>query len=423
MTQLCESLEDDMMLLQRTYHRWMQLLILLAAVSLCVNAQTQTPTPKTQLRVALFPYIPDVADDNNATLLARIEREFESKNPTVDLILRPLDKVNDDFYDPGTLKNWLTTEPANGGYDLVEVDTVLLGLLVSDKLVAQWSTAPPMSDWHPAGRSASSVNGSLYGVPHWLCGHFIFSRDKRVVKVKNVTALLAALDKTNPNVTNLAGDLIGSWNLSALYLDAWADTHGPDGVASAVTPVLDQAVMGPFRLFSKQCEAGGKNPCIDGAFHDNDLSAQQFTEGKADAFLGYSERLNYMMRHGGKPSEIKIESAPLGEGKRPILFVDAFVLRRDCGASCQDAASRFAAYMNAPETQEWVLMGRDKNTDAVPRYLLPATDSAFKAPLVSRNEYFKTLRKEIKGGAPFPVSGLPAAKGDMRDAILKELQK
>ena len=115
-----------------------------------------------------------------------------------------------------------------------------------------------------------------------------------------------------------------------------------------------------FKAFSKQCETGGKNPCIDGAFDDNDLSAQQFALGKSDAFLGYSERLNYMLRQGANAKRIRISSAPLGEGKRPVVFVDAFVVRRQgCDAACWQAAAKLAAYMNAPETQEWVLMSRD----------------------------------------------------------------
>lgn len=130
-----------------------------------------------------------------------------------------------------------------------------------------------------------------------------------------------------------------------------------------------------------------------------------------------------MVRQGADAKKIRISSAPLGEGKRPILFVDAFVLRRNCDAACQKVASRFAAYMNASTTHEWILMGKDKGTDTVPRYLIPATLSAFKAPAVRRDPHFQTLEKEIKGGAPYPASGLPAVRKKMRDAILAELNQ
>jgi len=412
-----------MMLMKPMSDRWRHLVFFLAAVFVVVPGQAQTSPTKTQLRVALFPYIPDAVGEKNVEMLARIEREFEARNPTVDLVLRPLDKINDDFYDEATLTNWLRTEPAKGGYDLVEVDTVVLGQLISLNLVAPWNDPPGMSDWHPVGKAASAVNGKLYGVPNWLCGHFIFTRDKQIAKAKSVTALLAAFDKADPNIPNLVGDLVGSWNMPALYLDAWADTYGTSGVASAITPTLDPTVMKTFKLFSKQCEIGGKNPCLGPEFNDNDVSAQEFATGKADAFLGYSERLNYILRNGGRAGQVRISSAPLGEGKRPLLFVDVFVLRHDCGASCQQAASRFAAYMNAPETKEWILMGRDKNTDAVPRYVIPATLSAFETPRVKKDDYYRSLRKEIDGGAPYPANGLPAARTAIRNAIVKELNQ
>lgn len=400
------------------------LCLLLVATPLWVDARALSNSPKTPFRVALFPYIPDTVGDNFLSMLMRIEREFESQNPTVDLVLKPLDK-NDDFYDSATLTTWLTTAPAAGGYDMVEVDTVVLGDLIAANLVGTWGAPPGVSDWHPAGRDGVSANGNVYGVPHWLCGHFVFSRDRRVAKAKTAEKLIDALGKANPSVPNLAANLLGSWNMPALYLDAWADTHGTSGVGSAITPTLDSGVMRWFKQISKQRETGGKNPCIDGTFDDdaNEKAAQLFARGGSDTFLGYSERLNYMIRQGADAKKIRLSSAPLGEGKHPVLFVDAFVVPRSCDAACQQIASRFAAYMNAPAAQEWIMMGRDKGTDAVPRYLLPATLSAFKAPAVKRDEHYKRLAVEIKGGAPYPMNGLPATRRKMREAILAELTR
>jgi thiamine pyridinylase len=296
--------------------------------------------------------------------------------------------------------------------------------LVNSNLAAEWKSPPGMSDWHPAGTEGVNVGGKVYGVPHWLCGHFIFTRDKKVAKAKTVSTLLEALDSANPAVTNVAGVLTGSWNMPALYLDAWADTYGPKNVGSAVSTNLDAAVMKSFKQFSRQCETGGKNPCLNGTFGGNpDQSAKEFAAGRADAFFGYSERLNFILRQGAGGAPVRVASAPLGEGKRPLLFVDAFVMRGDCDAGCREAAAKFAAYMNRPQTHEWILTSQDAGASAVPRYLLPATHSAFKAPLVRRDAYFKTLRKEIKDGAPYPASGIPEMRKKMRDEILKQLQQ
>ena len=386
------------------------------------RSQPQTTSSRTLLRVALFPYIPDSLNDKYKSMMTRIEHEFEKANPSIDLQLRPIDQ-NDDFYDASTLANWLTSDHEHGGYDIVEVDTLLLGDLIASGTISAWPRVSGAGDWHPAARNVVTINKTIYGVPHWLCGHFIFTRNDRISRARSVRQLLSAMDSADPNIPNLTGNLLGSWNLPALYLDAWADTYGPQRLESAITPSVDPNVMRWFSLFSKECVNGGKNPCIDGTFEDNDLSAKEFALSKSDAFIGYSERLNYLLQNGVDGKIIKISSAPLGEGKRPILFVDAFVLRKNCDSSCVDGAVRFARYMNSPKTLAWLLMSRDSEVKAIPRYLLPATLSAFAAPGVRGDIHYNALKREIAAAAGYPVNRFPGERKKMRDAILEQLKQ
>lgn len=127
------------------HFRCLLLCVLMAATPSVGRAQAQTPTPKTQFRVALFPYLPDTLGDKFLSLLARVEREFEAQNQSIDLVLRPLDP-NDDFYDSATLSKWLTADPAGGGYAMVEVDTVVLGELIDANLLTPWVTPPGVNN-------------------------------------------------------------------------------------------------------------------------------------------------------------------------------------------------------------------------------------------------------------------------------------
>jgi hypothetical protein len=72
----------------------------LALLASCLVVAIRTTAQTVELKVALFPYLPSASNGSNAQLTARLEKEFEARNPDVDLILRPLDPVNDDFYDP-----------------------------------------------------------------------------------------------------------------------------------------------------------------------------------------------------------------------------------------------------------------------------------------------------------------------------------
>src|SRR6266478_1757474 len=132
--------------------------------------ETQLPAPVATLRVALFPYLPDSGRDQFASFTRFVEGAFRTKYPTINLVLRPMDP-NDDFYDWDTLKAWLTSPAEKPGYDLIEVDTVLLGDLVTAGLVAPWERVPGTADWHPVSARAVRINDAVYGIPHLLCGH------------------------------------------------------------------------------------------------------------------------------------------------------------------------------------------------------------------------------------------------------------
>jgi thiamine pyridinylase len=137
--------------------------------------------PRQVLSVALFPFIPDAASDSFAAMRQRIERVFETENPSIDLRVRFF-RGDWGYYVLDTLASWLSNPPEAGGYPLVEVDAILLGELVQRGLVGAWDALPRGGDWHPAALQSIQVGGRRYGVPHWLCGHYVFSRDPAVLK-------------------------------------------------------------------------------------------------------------------------------------------------------------------------------------------------------------------------------------------------
>ncbi|QRK10047.1 hypothetical protein JQX13_08095 [Archangium violaceum] len=382
---------------------------------------------KTRLRVPLYPYIPDAAGDQFKAMAARIEAEFEQEHPDIDLVVNP-SCFSDDFYDPEALARSLKGE-GECGYDVIETDTVILGELVAQNAVRPWPRLPRNVNFHPAGLAASRQQQSTYGIPHWLCGHFIISRDESVRQARTESALRQALTAINSPVPDMATNMLGSWNLPALYLDAWADRNGGANVASAVTTAsYDQAALQSMRDFVQSCESSGSNPCIDGtyALEENfDLPAILFATGQVDATLGYSERLHVILKNlpaGQDASSLKISSAPLAEGSHPILFTDAYFLSVRCTYRCAEAALSFVDYMSRASTFEWLLMSEDAPEGSrVPRYLLPATLDAYSAPKVQADPFYPTLDMETRQGAPFPNSGLLNIRQQMRDDILTSI--
>jgi thiamine pyridinylase len=390
---------------------------LVGAVLLWACGGAKPPPPageKILLRVPIYPYIPDAAGDQLSALKARIEADFEQSHPNVDLVVNP-PCFQDDFYDPAGIIRSLKGE-GDCAYDVIETDTAILGELVASGAVRPWPQLPGGISFHPAGLSASKPHQQqeLYGVPHWLCNHFIMSRSESVRQARTAAALVQALAALGTPEPGTAVDMLGSWNLPSLYLDGWADRNGGEALRSAVTTAsYDPAVLESMHAFVRTCASGGTNPCIDGTYHADenfDLPAQLFAQGKVDSTLGYSERLHTIIKNlpaGASASAIKISSAPLGEGSNPILFTDSYFLSAKCTGDCEKAALEFTAYMSQPDTFEWILMSEDApEAGRVPRYLLPATLDAYEAPKVRADPFYPVLAAETRNGVPFPNGGL-----------------
>ncbi|WP_177169547.1 hypothetical protein [Cylindrospermopsis raciborskii] len=178
--------------------------------------------------------------------------------------------------------------------------------------------------------------------------------------------------------------------------------------------------MTSFRKFAQNCQVGDVNPCFD-KYSDLDSGAAAFVNNEVDAFFGYSERLNYILKNSSN-SDVQLSSLPLSEGSNPLLFADALVLRKDCDQTCENAANTFAAYLDNPDTQEWILSSKDAGENAVPRYLIPATYSAFTTNSLAKDSYYQTLEKVVKNADAYPNSGFAEIRKTLKKAILQELQ-
>ncbi|VFN01177.1 MAG: thiamine pyridinylase [Candidatus Kentron sp. G] len=375
-----------------------------------INAGFPLPTGHSEvvtLRVALHPYIPDAGRDQFDSLEKFIEQEFEKAYPQVDLVVRPITEA-DNFYELALFKKWLSGT-AEETYDVVEPDAIFLGELVAAGLIRPWKETGPKDDWHPATLSAVTLNNAVYGVPHLLAGHFLFTRHSAVAKATNIGDLSRALLQLPGNRPRLVGKLTGSWNMPALYLDAWVDSNPARSPAYAFPKRLDPATLDALRRFSRLCEHDGMNPCLDGTFDDDtqpQRAAKMFARGKAHAFFGYSEQFHFVASVASDTSNIRVSSLPIGTGCTPLLYVDAFVLRAGASESVASAAEIFVQFMNSPRIQEQVMMSLDTSPRAKPRYLIPATLSAFEADSVKSDPHYAAIRDAIRNAISFPNVGI-----------------
>jgi thiamine pyridinylase len=307
----------------------------------------------------------------------------------------------------------------------MEIDTQLLGDLVLAGVITPFSPAGT-DNLFDVGMRAVTFEGQVYGVPHLLCGHFLFARDPSLLEGQGQSGLLQKLASDGDDGVDLVGDFEGSWTLPSLYLDAWMDRNPGGDPAKAFKDALtqpDPSVVADLASMIKLCGPLDRNVCFSGKFNSlpskmdgAEVLIAPFAISHANTYVGYSESLHYIRRFP-RNENVAVRSAPLGDGDNPILFTDAFVVGKNCGADCQSAAAKFVAFMNSDATMAYLLLGKDIKNNTVPRYLLPATKSAFSIPEIAQDQTYTRFKTDIVRAVAYPNSGIEANRKAVRKKI------
>ncbi|CAF2851110.1 unnamed protein product [Rotaria sp. Silwood2] len=331
--------------------------------------------------------------------------------------------ANDNFYNRSTLTEWLTSD--GNGYDVVEVDTILLGDLVNAGLIAPLvDTSINRSDWHLAASSAVQLNEALYGVPHIMCGLFLFTRDSTVASLTTIDQLTHALNNASTMDYRLVGNLDSSWDLPALWIDSYQKTFSSRYALASALHDYHRVSFVTMRKLAELCNGiRGDNPCLNGRFRDDyDGPALLFANKTAKAMFGYSERL-FLVRKNGFPDDYQnINVVPLPSGyhvNQQTFFTDAYVFRPNMSIDVSKAALLFAKFMATPKMQAAVVATGDGPChNRTPRYLLPVSQKAYDEPLLKQDrfyqQYFRTLT-----GVPYPTVGFFNTRQALQAAIWK----
>ena len=140
----------------------------LQAQILCLSTMASQP-----LRVAIFPYIPDLAGDKLAGLKRFIADEFKKvSGESIEV------ETDADLYDLYKLKSTYLTDDRDA-YDVMEVDTIILEELVkTGRLQALEDHFTVTEDvFTPCAvhsvRYSPNLKSHLYGVPTLICASFL----------------------------------------------------------------------------------------------------------------------------------------------------------------------------------------------------------------------------------------------------------
>jgi thiamine pyridinylase len=313
------------------------------------------------------------------------------------------------------------------GYDIVEIDTVILGDLVNVGLIApQFSLPDNHTDWYSAATSAVQFNQAVYAYPHLMCAYFIFTRDEQVAKVTTVDQLINILSVNATANYHLIGNLNSSWELPALWIISYQNSNNMgSNIEAFALHSYQSSSFSTMRKLAQLCErTGGENNCLNGVFRGNSsLTSLLFANKQTAAIFGYSERLFFILENSDPDdySNIKLTPLPIGTtGNQPIFFTDAFVFRRNMSDNVLNAARLFAEFMGTPRMQAAVV-GSGDSPNTKPRYLLPISKNAYNEPILANDRFYQQYFRNLDAGYPFPTAGFANTRKDIEASIIKYL--
>lgn len=373
------------------------------------------------LNVLLYPYIPTLNGDFSA-LAKYIVYTYQAKNPQV--MLNAVMNPSIDIYDFATLQQLA----GPNGYDVLELDMTFLGFLVTNKLIAPVSL-PGDQPW-PVAKATATWNGTLYGVPSWLCTNFIYYLNNDPKKRRPQEQLRAQFLK---DTRLLVSDFDGSWQLPAMYLNAYVQTYGYGSINNAFTSPLDANVVENLVGFATMCSGSDGNPCIDGRYHSaaDGTVEKVFATGNAFLDIGFSERSFFINLYQTVPGFLMAEPVLWNTpySSTLLLYTDAFVTNAStCGSgTCSSDSQLFTTLMTSSEMKSYIAFSSDLPAGTPARRLLAATQTFWSTTQVQQDALYQQFAVVFNGQQytmqPFPNWFTPTQKQAMSGGVCDSLKK
>lgn len=395
-----------------------------------------------ELRVAIYPYIPDLAKDKLQTLITWIETRFEAENPEIDL---QVSTPTCDIYDINEVRKCLTDNPT--APHVLEIDMMLLGDLVDEDLIISINPQAfglnTIADYVPFTLEAVQYKGNYYAVPTNICGNYLMG-----INVGNITETCpvqnGVADYTNlsnvlnqckqdllfpPRTMTLTGNLE---RLPIIYIDAYIDFNGPDSVYEAVDSDIgaQTGVIANMKSFINYCQTQQENKCYEGAFESVDEMVTTIVENQQTITgYSYSEFTGAYLQHA-ITNDINIDvysiiAPPLGPENNFIMFTDALVINKalltNASTTILQDINTFMNFYSRLTTRLSIAFGSDLPEPHPPRYLMQARADFYTTQQVKDDEIYSQLTTTLQYAVAAPNNEFWDKQDEMNKQIKQAL--
>jgi hypothetical protein len=370
------------------------------------------------LNASLYAYIPNVPGSTFENLVNQVIQTYQQQNPQV--LLNAVMNQDVPIYDFASLPGLFGAT----GFNTVELDTVMLGTLVSQNLInpAQISGDAPLAQ----ARAGSTINNQLWGVPSWLCTNFIYSANGQITQVTNLGQLLTFLNQMPSGKPKLVGDFNGNWNLPSMYINGYVQTYGYGAIGNAMKMPPDPTVINNIVAFTDTCTSNNTNNCTNNYYHNqaNGTTEQVFATGNASDDMGFSEQSFYVFYYGWNAS-LYVTVAQWGSQNQPLLYSDTFTTSRaTCGpgSACATDATALSTLMTSAAMKNYIVKGQDLPQGSPWRTLLVATQPFYSQPEIMNNAMYQQFTRVFNNGQAYVNNFTAATQQEMTSQICAALQ-
>lgn len=389
----------------------------------CVLVGVNTKT----LKIGLYNYLPDLADDQLESYRLFVKSKWIAKNPNIDVELH----VNWKTYDPyGDLDVYLGD--GDNSFDLIETDMVRAPELIGKVLEMNEKTMNDTVDienYFEANIDSVRYGKNYFGFPTLTCGNFITQlqkdgesfielndrnykefisslRNAKDASVSNQTCGLPRSKCSNSKFIRLLSGKINDtdgdgWYLPYIYLDAFMDTKGGEQLGKEIQNVLNekpnaeviQQLKTFFGFFRDNCGAFDQVDIID------DVVARE-----GGHYFGFSESLSKILKKS-KYVNMKVRKVftpPFGESNHALLYTDALVINKkkfkNADMDTRKAVIEFVKFFTSDSFRREFVMGENLKPNRV-LYLLVPNKNFYKE---TSNPVYKTYSNILEKGINAP---------------------
>lgn len=346
------------------FSRYMRTLIGAAAAVVLLH----TPVLAQTLTVALYPYVPRVAQFQTA-----ITQAWQSVNPNVNLVFLPTSD-----WDGGYSMN----PPANA--DVYVFDAMYLALFNAQNNLIPFAPneITDLGDFLPYAINGAQSGGNYLALPLLGCANILFyqKNDAALAAANTLSAVTQALNQCTytslipPDRRGIMLDMAGGTTNATLYLDIDHAENGTYPLPQPAPNQLDQTAIGSMRTL--MATASYYNAVDDTS--DAYQRSAWYSQGYGRAVVGFTESMSEMS--DATLANIAFKVMPLSDNPAnpPLFYSDMIAVNSTTAARGTTALAKQLANVMA-ETNTVVASFSGTQANPSPQYLMPARTSVFAA--------------------------------------------